>query len=47
MSRDLTPIEELRYQNIQFIAGGAGLLFYGWRDTKSPGTGFLLKENTP
>ncbi|MCP5120317.1 MAG: hypothetical protein GY953_56705 [bacterium] len=42
LHRDLTPTPGLRYQNIQFVEAGAGVLFYGWRGADTPGTGFLL-----
>lgn len=47
LDEDLTPVPGLRYQNVQFVSDNMKrefddlFLFYGWKDTNSPGVGYL------
>jgi hypothetical protein len=52
LSKDLTPVPGLKYQNVQFILGGNGepsrngILFYAWDTPDGPGTGFLYLNSS-
>ncbi len=47
LDRNLTPVPGLRYQNVQIVSDGMSrefddlFLFYGWKDERSPGIGYL------
>ena len=50
LSKDLTPVEGYKYQNIKFVSregretAGGLILFYGWQDSNGDGTAFLLDD---